>query len=76
MLSLENGMLGFLSIKPLSGYDIKKLFDMSTAYFWPADQTQIYRTLKKLVKDGLVEFKEKPLTERFTQSRTEGGKRI
>ncbi len=57
MLSLENGILGFLSIKPLSGYDIKKLFDMSTAYFWPADQTQIYRTLKKLVKDGLVEFK-------------------
>ena len=31
---------------------------MSAAYFWPADQTQIYRTLKKLVKDGLIEFKE------------------
>lgn len=31
---------------------------MSTAYFWPADQTQIYRTLKKLVKEGLVELKE------------------
>lgn len=57
-MSLENGMLGFLSMKPLSGYDMKKLFDMSTAYFWPADQTQIYRTLKKLVKEGLVELKE------------------
>ena len=57
-MSLENGILGFLSMKPLSGYDLKKLFDMSAAYFWPADQTQIYRTLKKLVKDGLIEFKE------------------
>ena len=57
-MSLENGILGFLSMKPLSGYDLKKLFDMSAAYFWPADQTQIYRTLKKLAKDGWIEFKE------------------
>ena len=50
--------MGFLSMKPLSGYDIKKLFDMSAAYFWPADQTQVYRTLKRLAKDGMVELKE------------------
>lgn len=56
-MSLENGILGFLSMKPLSGYDLKKLFDMSTAYFWPADQTQIYRTLKRLAKEGLIELK-------------------
>lgn len=57
-MSLENGILGFLSLKPLSGYDLKKLFHMSAAYFWPADQTQIYRTLKKLAEDGLIELKE------------------
>jgi DNA-binding PadR family transcriptional regulator len=57
-MTLENGILGFLSMKPLSGYDIKKLFDMSAAYFWPADQTQVYRTLKRLAKDGMVELKE------------------
>lgn len=57
-MSLENGILGFLSMRPLSGYDIKKLFDMSASYFWPADQTQIYRTLKKLVKEGMIELKE------------------
>ena len=55
-MSLENGILGFLSIKPMSGYDIKKLFDMSASYFWPADQAQIYRSLKKLVEDGSVEL--------------------
>jgi DNA-binding PadR family transcriptional regulator len=57
-MSLEHGILGFLSMKPLSGYDIKKLFDMSAAYFWPADQAQIYRSLKKLTADGLLELKE------------------
>jgi len=57
-MSLENGILGYLSIKPLSGYDIKKLFNMSAAYFWPADQAQIYRSLKKLVEDKLVELTE------------------
>lgn len=54
-MSLKNGILGFLSMKPLSGYDIKKLFNMSAAYFWPADQAQIYRTLKSLESDGLIE---------------------
>ncbi|HEX3029217.1 MAG TPA: PadR family transcriptional regulator [Clostridia bacterium] len=55
-MSLETGILGFLSMKPLSGYDLKRLFNMSAAYFWPADQAQIYRTLKKLTADGLAEF--------------------
>lgn len=57
-MSLEQGIMGFLSMRPLSGYDIKKLFDMSAAYFWPANQSQIYRTLKQLCEDGLVELKE------------------
>lgn len=55
-MSLENGILGYLSMKPLSGYDLKKLFNYSAAYFWPADQAQIYRALKKLVEDGSVEL--------------------
>jgi DNA-binding PadR family transcriptional regulator len=56
-MTLENGILGFLAIKPLSGYDIKKLFDMAAGYFWPADQTQIYRTLKRLVKEEMIILK-------------------
>lgn len=53
-MSLENGILGYISQKPLSGYDIKRLFDMSATYFWPADQAQIYRTLKNLEENGLI----------------------
>lgn len=54
-MSLEHGILGYLSIKSLSGYDLKKLFEISAAFFWPADQAQIYRALKKLVEEGSVE---------------------
>ena len=47
--------LGFLAYTPLSGYDLKKAFDGSVQHFWPADQSQIYRTLAQLAAEGLVE---------------------
>lgn len=54
-MSLEHAILGFLSVTPMSGYDLKRVFDETVAHFWTADQAQIYRTLSRLVKDGLVE---------------------
>ncbi len=54
-MSLKHAILGFLSYKPLSGYDLKKAFDNSVRHFWPADQSQIYRTLAQLTAEGLVE---------------------
>lgn len=54
-MSLDNAILGFLSFKPMSGYDLKKTFDRSVQHFWPANQSQIYRTLYRLEKGGMVE---------------------
>lgn len=54
-MSLEHAILGFLQYRPLSGYDLKSVFDMSVRHFWPADQSQIYRTLSKLAEQGLAE---------------------
>ena len=54
-MSLKYAILGFLSVNPMSGYDLKKAFDGSVGHFWPADQAQIYRTLTGLVDDGLLE---------------------
>jgi DNA-binding PadR family transcriptional regulator len=54
-MSLEHAILGFLRYAPFSGYDLKKLFDTSVQHFWPADQSQIYRTLARLADDGLAE---------------------
>jgi PadR family transcriptional regulator AphA len=55
-MSLEHAILGFLNYLPLSGYDLKKMFDTSVQHFWPADQSQIYRTLARLTEQGFVEM--------------------
>lgn len=47
-------ILGFLSYRPQTGYELKQNIDHSTKYFWDAKQSQIYRTLKQLEQDGLV----------------------
>jgi DNA-binding PadR family transcriptional regulator len=54
-MSLEHAILGFLQYRPFSGYDLKKVFDTSVQHFWPADQSQIYRTLARMADQGWVE---------------------
>lgn len=54
-MSLDHAILGFLNYTPLSGYDLKKVFDISVQHFWSADQSQIYRTLSHLEEQGWVE---------------------
>ena len=54
-MSLDYAILGFLNYSPMSGYDLKKVFDNSVRHFWPADQSQIYRTLARLAEKGMVE---------------------
>ncbi len=51
---LRHIILGFLTVAPMSGYDLKRHFDSSVNFFWSADKAQIYRTLASLVSDGLV----------------------
>ncbi|HCK65826.1 MAG TPA: PadR family transcriptional regulator [Anaerolineae bacterium] len=53
-MSLKHAILGFLSFAPFSGYDLKKAFDNSVQHFWPANQSQIYRTLAELDEQGFV----------------------
>jgi DNA-binding PadR family transcriptional regulator len=55
-MSLEYAILGFLSYHPYTGYDLKKIFDTSIRHFWPADQSQIYRTLSRLTENGWAEM--------------------
>lgn len=53
-MPLEHAILGFLADEPLTGYDLKKAFDASVQNFWHANQSQIYRSLKKMEHDGWV----------------------
>ena len=64
-MSLKHAILGFLSFTPLSGYDLKKAFDKSVRHFWPANQSQIYRTLAELDEQGLVEKEVIPREDRL-----------
>ena len=63
-MSLEFAILGFLNYHPYSGYDLKKIFDSSVDHFWPADQSQIYRTLGRLTEERLVEMEKAPQQDR------------
>ncbi len=55
-MSLEHAILGFLNYGSSTGYDLKKSFDCSVRHFWPADQSQIYRTLARLADRGWAEM--------------------
>jgi PadR family transcriptional regulator, regulatory protein AphA len=47
-------LLGMLQLGRRTGYDIKRLVDVSTRFFWAASYGQIYPELQRLEKLGLV----------------------
>lgn len=55
-MSLEYAILGFLNNHPYTGYDLKKIFNTSVRHFWPADQSQIYRTLSRMTDKGWTDI--------------------
>jgi PadR family transcriptional regulator AphA len=50
----DYAILGMLTLKPMSGYDIRATIAESIAYFWTESYGQIYPTLKRLAKEKLV----------------------
>lgn len=53
-MSLQYAIMGLLSYKPMSGYDLKNVFDKSINFFWSAQLSQIYRDLGNLEAKGYV----------------------
>jgi len=77
-VSLKHALLGFLNYGPHTGYELKKVFDISVAHFWSAELSQIYPTLKALEAEGLVEMKVEVQADRPNRkvySITEDGRR-
>ena len=52
-MSLEHILLGLLR-EPASGYDLKAVLDHGVGHFWAAELSQIYPSLKRLEKQGLL----------------------
>mgnify|MGYP000956223555 FL=1 len=55
-MAIKYAMLGLLSWKPLSGYDLKKIMVDSAAFYWSGNNNQIYKTLVQLHEAGLVDI--------------------
>ncbi|MHB1042840.1 MAG: PadR family transcriptional regulator [Eubacteriales bacterium] len=53
-MSLSYAILGLINYSPMTGYDLKKLFDDSINFFWSAQTSQIYRELKTWEKKGCI----------------------
>jgi PadR family transcriptional regulator, regulatory protein AphA len=53
-------ILGMLRLGVQTGYDIKKVIDNSTRFFWTASFGQIYPELKRLRRAGLVKAEQSP----------------
>ena len=70
-------ILGLLSIRPMSGYDLKQVIEASTRNFWNESYGQIYPVLKELTSSGLTVKEDKPKEggrERHVYSLTEEGR--
>lgn len=53
-MSIEFAILGLLSWRSMTGYDIKKMFSGSPVLYWSGNNNQIYTTLVKLHRNGWV----------------------
>lgn len=71
-------ILGLLTIKPFSGYDIKKLIATSVSHFWSESSGQLYPTLSLLEKEQLIvveKIAEKGKKQKHKYSITEKGQK-
>lgn len=55
-MSIKYAILGLLSWKPSTGYDLKKVFEESSIMYWSGNNNQIYKTLIQLHNEGLVDI--------------------
>jgi DNA-binding PadR family transcriptional regulator len=57
-MPVKHVLLGILAERPRHGYDLKQAFDEKVGDFWTLNYGQVYTTLERLLKDGLVECEE------------------
>ena len=54
-MSIRQGILALLSEQPMHGYQLRQQFEQRTGGTWPLNIGQVYTTVQRLVRDGLVE---------------------
>jgi DNA-binding PadR family transcriptional regulator len=53
-MSIRHGLLALLERGPMHGYQLRVAFEESTGGTWPLNVGQVYTTLSRLERDGLV----------------------
>ena len=53
-MSIRQGMLAMLEQGPMYGYQLRAEFEQRTGATWPLNIGQVYTTLARLERDGLV----------------------
>jgi DNA-binding PadR family transcriptional regulator len=54
-MSIRQGLLALLEQEPMYGYQLRAEFESRTGATWPLNVGQVYTTLSRLERDGLVE---------------------
>jgi DNA-binding PadR family transcriptional regulator len=54
-MAIRQGLLALLERGPMYGYQLRAEFEASTGAAWPLNIGQVYTTLNRLARDGLVE---------------------
>jgi DNA-binding PadR family transcriptional regulator len=54
-MSVKHGLLALLERGPMHGYQLRAAFEDSTGGTWPLNIGQVYTTLSRLERDGLVQ---------------------
>lgn len=54
-MSIRHGLLTLLDQRPMYGYQLRSEFESRTGSTWPLNVGQVYTTLARLERDGLVE---------------------
>ena len=54
-MSVKHALLALLEQEPMYGYQLRAAFEERTAATWPLNIGQVYTTLSRLERDGLVE---------------------
>ncbi|HEY2271781.1 MAG TPA: PadR family transcriptional regulator [Jatrophihabitantaceae bacterium] len=53
-MSIKFGLLSLLQQRPMHGYQLRQEFEATTGSTWPLNVGQVYTTLGRLERDGLV----------------------
>src|SRR5688500_15532862 len=73
-MSIRHGLLALLEGGPKYGYQLRTEFEAATGATWPLNVGQVYTTVARLERDGLVEPGEADAEGRVTYRITERGR--